>query len=254
MRKTDEYYVGTCTHVDEKSKEMETCAKKRIEYFNQMKKFGLNIKVALIDSQHAGFIYLFPIEHSPWEVQGRNLYLIPCLVSHSKFAGNKIGKALIKEAEKEAKKQKKDGICVYAIDWDNWFMPASYFIHLGFQIADHKDNELLLWKSFNKNAIKPEFIKESYRFKKIKKKVVIDLFYNNFCQTSAIELQRVRSVIKEFGDKVVYNEFNSDNRNTCEKFGISRAIYINGKPLDLKGEIPKEELRKQISNALKVNE
>jgi len=251
MTEEDEWYVGTCTHVEEKNEEIEQCAQERITYFKHMNNFGLKIKVALFNDQHAGFIYLFPIEVSPREFQGKDLFFIPCLVAHSKFSGHNIGKALIDEAENEAGKQNKDGIAIFAIDWDYWFMPVKYFIHLGFKIADRKDQELLLWKKFNKNAIPPQFIEENYSFTKINNKVVIDLFYNTFCQTSAIESKRVRSVVKEFGEKVILNEFPSDDRTICAKYGISRAIYINGKPLELNAEIDKEILREYIKSAIK---
>lgn len=250
MTKEDEWYVGTCTHVGEKNEEIEKCAKERIEYFRKMKKSGLKIKVALFDDQYAGFIYLFPIEISPWEIQGENLFFIPCLVAHSNFSGHNIGKALIEAGENEAKKQEKDGIAVSAMDWDNWFMPAEYFIHLGFEVAQRKDIELLLWKKFNENALLPQFIEKNYSFKEIKNRVVIDLFYNTFCQTSAIEAERVRSVIKEFGNKLILNEYPADNRIICTRYGISRAIYINGRLLELKAEIDKDILRKHIVAAI----
>jgi len=250
MTKEDEWHFGTCTHVGEKNEEIEKCAIERIEYFKKMKKSGLKIKVALFDDQHAGFIYLFPVEISPWEVQGKNLFFIPCLVAHSKFSGHNIGKALIYEAENEVKKQNKDGLVVYAMDWDFWFMPAEYFIYLGFKIADRKENELLLWKKFNKDVLPPQFIEENYTYRKIQNRVVIDLFYNTFCQTSNIEAKRVRFVVNEYGDKVILNEYPADNRIICAKHGISRAIYINGRPLELKTEIDKDLLRKHILAAI----
>jgi len=250
MLPEDEYYVGTCTHVEENDEEIEECAQERIAYFKKMKNSGLKIKVALFNGQHAGFIYIFPIENSPWEVEGSNLYFIPCLVAHSKFSGNNIGRELLVSAKNEAKAQGKDGIVVDAMDWNHWFMPANYFIHLGYEIVRRKGREVLLWKRFNKHSLKPHFIEENYSFKKIANEVVVDLFYNTFCQTSAIEAKRVRSIVEEFGDKVILNEFSADKRSTCKKYGISRAIYINGRSLELKAEVDKNMLRQRIKTAL----
>ena len=86
MTKDDEYYVGTCTHVYENNNEREESCPRRISWLRSMEKHGLRVKVALLDGVHAGFIYLMPIEVNPWQIQGRDLMVFPCLVSHFKFS------------------------------------------------------------------------------------------------------------------------------------------------------------------------
>ena len=110
MIKDDEYYVGTCTHVNENNDEYEASCPRRISWLRSKEKCGLRVKVALLNGVHAGFLYVIPIEITPWPIQGLELMVFPCLVSHSKFSQKGIGKELIKAAEEETKCQERKGI------------------------------------------------------------------------------------------------------------------------------------------------
>lgn len=250
MTKDDEYYVGTCTHVNENNIEREMSAQRRIPWLRSMEKHGLVVKVALKDGIHAGFIYIMPIEINPWDIQGKDLLVFPCLVSQSKFAQQNIGKKLIKAAEKETHIQKRKGIATIGYFWDFWFMPAEYFIKLGFQVAVKRGIEAILWKKFDESAELPEFRKEKYKFKPIEGKVVIDLFWSTFCLTSDVEAQRVREIAAEFGEDVILNEYSADDPKILEQYGISRRIYLNGKMIETGPEIEKERLRNEIKKIL----
>ena len=83
MTKEDEYYVGTCTHTNENNIEREESCPRRISWLRSMEKHGLRVKIALLDNNHAGFLYIMPIEINPWQIQGRELMIFPCLVSQS---------------------------------------------------------------------------------------------------------------------------------------------------------------------------
>ena len=249
MRKADEYYVGTCTHVNENNIEYEESALRRISWLRNMEKHGLKVKVALLDDVHAGFLYLMPIEINPWSIQGKNLMVFPCLVSHSKFSQSGVGKKLIQAAEEETLHQERKGIVTIGYFWDFWFMPAKYFLKLGFKVATKKGEEAILWKKFSETAKTPRFRAESYKHHPVKGKVVIDLFWNTFCQTSDVEAQRVREVVREFGDDIILNEYSADNIKVLQKYGISRRIYVNGKILEVGPEIEKYKLRQEIKNA-----
>jgi GNAT superfamily N-acetyltransferase len=250
MTKDDEYFVGTCTHVNENNKEREKSCPRRISWLRSMEKHGLRVKVALIDDDHAGFLYIMPIEVNPWQIQGRDLMVFPCLVSEPKFSKKGIGKELIKIAESEAKNQDRNGIATVAYFWDFWFMPADYFLKIGFEVADRRGDEVILWKPFNQNAESPQFRDENYNFKPIKDKIVIDLFWNRFCLTSDVEAQRVRDVASEFGNIVILNEFSAVDQNILQQYGISRRIYVNGKMIEVGPEIEKSKLREAIENTL----
>jgi predicted N-acetyltransferase YhbS len=223
MDLTTEYFVGTCSHVDE-SDETDAVAKRRIKWFRDMHKRGLRVKVALLDEKQIGFLYVMPIEICPWGPLGEDLMVIPCLVVLDKEKNQGAGSALVTEAEEEARRQGKKGIVTTGYYSDFWFMPAPFFERLGFSVVgdirkvtsegqeEYLNKEALLWKVFDSSARPPEFLKPNYRFKPVPRflkpnyrfkpvpsRVVVDLFWNTFCATSNGEAQRVREVTIEFG-------------------------------------------------------
>jgi hypothetical protein len=236
--------------MNENNIEHEMSYPRRISWLRNMQRHGLRVKVALLDGVHAGFIYIIPIEICPWPIKGTDLMVFPCLVSHSKFSGNAIGIELIKAAEDEAKSQNRKGIATIAYLWDFWFMPAEYFLKLGFNIADRRGEEAILWKQFIKDIKAPHFPEEHYIFKPIKNKVVIDLFWNIFCLTSDVEAERVREVVSEFGENVILNEYSATDQEVFRQYGIERRIYVNGVMVELGAEIEKIRLRELIKTEL----
>ena len=249
MTKDDEYYVGTCTHVNENNEEYEKSAPRRISWLKSMEKRGLRTKVALSDDVHAGFIYIMPIEISPLAIQGKDLMVFPCLVSQSQFSLKGVGKELIKAAEEETIKQQRKGIATLGVFWDFWLMPAQYFVKLGYEVATKRGEEAILWKRFNPDAEPPQFREVNYKYKPVQGKVVVDLFWNTFCLTSDVEAQRVRDVVSGYEDDVIFNAYSADTPSNLQQYGLSRRIYVDGKLIEVGPEIEKEKLRQEIDHA-----
>ena len=201
-----------------------------------MEKFGLRVKVALLDGNHAGFLYVMPIEINPWQIQGKNLMVFPCLTS--KFSHKGVGSELIKAAEEETRRQNRKGLVTKGYFWDFWFMPAEFFIKLGFKVVKKhyyginmikkRGEEALLWKQYDQNADPPHFQEENYTFKPIKGKIVLDLFWDRFCLTSDVEAQRVREIDLEFGKHVILNEYSYIDQKILQKYGNELRNYLNG--------------------------
>ena len=257
MDASTEYFVATCSHVSE-SDEIDTCAKKRITWLKNMYEKGLRVKVAILDGKQVGFLYVMPIEVCPWGPLGKDLSVIPCLFVLNKEKNKGVGSNLIIAAKKEARRQGKKGIVTIGYYHDFWFMPAPFFEKAGFTVAKRRKtkpgelfgDEAILWKVFDSTAEAPEFLKPNYKFKPQSGKVVVDLFWNIFCQTSNIEAQRVREVVAEFGKSVVINEYSSDDSAILSRYQMPRGIFINGKEIGWGYEAPKDGIRKAISQAL----
>jgi len=262
MGATDEYFVGTCTHVNE-SREMDVCGARRIAWLRRMQPDGVIVEVAFLDGERVGFIYAMPIEVSPWGPLGQDLLFIPCLVARSKVKGRGVGRALIHEIEEEAKHQGFKGLVTTAYCHNLWFMPAPFFEHLGFSVArrrgvpvklapflDAASEEVILWKVLDSSAKAPRFLEPNYQFKPIPGKVVVDLFWNRFCQTSEIEAERVRGISGEFGDRVVLHEYPAHEKAVLLNCQIPRGIFINGKEIGWGHEAPKDGIREAIQQVL----
>jgi len=256
MDKTDEYFVGTCTHTHE-SEEMDAAAARRLAWLGAMHEKGSRVKVASVGGEKTGFLYVIPIEFSPWGPLGHDLMVVPCLYVASK--GHGVGKALLAAAEEEARRQRRKGIATIGYYHDFWFMPAGFFEANGFskcgeakqRYFDSKSRAAVLWRVFDEHAEAPVLLKPNYQFKPVPGKVVIDLFWNAFCQTSNIEAQRVREVAAEFGDSVVLNEYSADDRPTLLRHQVARGIFVNGHEIGWGYEAPKAGIREAITQAMR---
>ena len=259
MDKTDEYFVGTCTHTHE-SAEMDAAAARRLAWLGEMHEKGSRVKVANLDGEKTGFLYIMRIEFSPWGPLGHDLMVVPCLYVANK--GHGVGKALLGAAEEEARHQRRKGIVTIGYYHDFWFMPASFFEANGFSKCggteegyfDSKSRAAVLWRVFDKHAKAPVLLKPHCQFKPVPGKVVIDLFWNAFCQTSNIEAQRVREVAAEFGDVVTLNQYSADDRAAFLRHQIARGIFVNGREIYWGYEAPRDGIKEAITQALREQE
>lgn len=249
MAPEEEYFVSTCSHVNE-SEEIDRCGQRRLEWMRAMHAQGMRVFTARLAGKLVGFAYLIPIEVSPWGPIGEGLTVVPCLWVVPDAQRQGAGRALMEAAEGEARRQGSQGIATTAFHGDFWFMPAAFFEKLDYSPVRRRDNEAILWKRFDPSAEAPSFLERSYGFVPKPGKVVIDLFYNTFCETSDIEAYRVREVAADFGEAVVLNEYSADDRRTLLRHQLPRAIFINGEEIGWGYEAPKEGIAEAISKAL----
>jgi len=246
----DEYFVSTCSHVNE-SDEMDACGRSRLAWLRGMRGKGLRVKVGLLDGEQAGFAYVMPIEVSPWGPLGRHLMFLSCLWVLPEAKGKGIGRAMIAAAEEEAVRQGRKAIVTRAFHHDFWFMPAAFFEKNGYEAARTSGKEVILWKRFDPSAETPEFLQPKYEYTAAPGKVVVELFWHTFCETSWIEAQRVREAAAEFGDAVLLNEYCADDREVLLRYQRPRGIFINGKEIGWGYAAPKEGVAEAITHALK---
>jgi len=251
MTPADEYYVGACTHINE-SAENDACCQRRLVWLKKLMPVGLRVKVAVLDDKPVGFLYLMPIEVSPWGPLGKDLMVIPCLFVAWEAQKQGISSALMVAAEKETRQQGRKALVTIGYFHDFWFMPATFFQRQGYSVIQRVGTMALLWKVFDPSAQEPQLLAPDYQFEPAPGKVVVDLFWNTFCQTSVIEAQRVREVAAEFGDAVILNEYCADERPTLLKYQISRGLFVNGKEIGWGYEVPKDGLREALTQALTV--
>ena len=252
MDPSTEYFVGTCTHINE-SQEIDACGRRRVAWLRGMYDKGLRVKVATLGGDPAGFLYMIPIEICPWGPFGESLSVIPCLVILERAKGRGVGRALVAAAEEEARGQGRKGIATIAYYHDFWFMPTAFFEKCGFTEAQRRGKEAVLWKVFTPATdaplAVPRMLERSYHFEPMAGKVVVDLFWNTFCETSDIEAQRVREVAAEFGDSVMLREHCAEDRAILCRYQTDRAIFVNGVEIGWGYEAPKEGIREAILTA-----
>lgn len=251
MLPEDEYFVSTCSHVNE-SEETDASAQRRIRLLLDLISKGAVVKAALLGEQHVGFAYGVPIERSSWGPIGKRLMVIPCLYVVNHAAKKGIGRVLMESIEEDALAAGKLGTTIMSfrdLPGAEWLLPATFFEHIGYQEIDNRGRYLLMWKPLSDDAEPPTFLDPSYEFEPVPGKVVVDLFFNEFCQTSSIEAQRVREVCAEYDERVILNEYCADDHNVLLACGISRAIYVNGQEVGWGYEAPKDGVREVIESA-----
>ena len=229
MSRDDEYFVSTCTHINE-SEEIDACARTRLAWLKGMHAEGLRVKAAIVDGKHAGFIYVMPVEISPWGPIGKDLMAVPCLFVKQDLKGRGAGRALLAAAEDEARLQGKKALMVTGYYHDFWFMPAKYFEEAGFTVVGLRGSD--------GNPISEGSLKDT------------DILKGEAILGDGIEARRVREVASEFGNRVILNEHPAEDRQALLAHQTPRGIFVNGREIFWGHEAPREGIREAISNAL----
>jgi GNAT superfamily N-acetyltransferase len=249
MTAEDEYFVSSCSHVDE-SAEMDDAAARRRAWFREMAPKGFKAWVARFDGERAGMLFAMPLEVCPWGPRGKDLLAVPCLFVLPARQRRGAGRALLAAAEEDAARRHKKGLATYGYYWDFWFMPAAYFERRGFEAVARRGDAAVMWKPLAADAEPPAFLDAGCKPEPAAGKVAVDLFFNTFCLTSAVEAQRVREVAAEFGDAVLLREYDAGAPACLARWGRSRGIFVAGREIGWGYEAPREGIREAIEKAL----
>lgn len=234
------------------SDEIKEAGDHKERWYNKMKDKGLRVKLAQDDNgEIGGMIQYFPIEYS-W-VEGKDLHFISCVWVHGykkgrgNFQKKGMGKALLKAAEKDVKELGAKGLVAWGIPLPFW-MKASWFKKHGFVQVDKKGflGEVLLWKKFTEDAIPPKWIEQKKKPEKVKGKVTVTCLVNGWCPAMNLSCERAKRAAIEFGNKVELQEIDTFDRKTFNEWGISDALYIDGKKVRTGPPPSYKKLKKRI--------
>ncbi|WP_455209852.1 GNAT family N-acetyltransferase [Kaarinaea lacus] len=224
-------------------------------WYEKFKHKGLVVKLALNNNDAAvGMIQYLPIEES--FVKGQNLYFVLCIWVHGHkqgigdHQGHGIGQALLQAAEDDAEQKGAKGIAAWGL-WLPIWMKASWFKKHGYENADREGLSLLVWKAFTEDAKPPSW----YRVKKdppvTSGKVTVAAFINGWCPAQNMTYERTKRASAEFGDKVIFLEYDTSNRDTFLEWGITDAVFVNGKPVSHGPPPSYEKIKKIIEKEIK---
>jgi len=246
-------YVSLCTHVDSDSPDQVKAAERRLGWLKEQIREGrMAVKVAINgDGKPVGFMHLIPIEFPTSGLVGRDLMVIPCLTSERapKERGTGVGRVLVEAAEQEARSKGLKGLAVHAYDGDFWFMPSGFFERLGFRRVGDSEIWVKRWAETDVPFLRPS----RYSYVPVLGKVVIDYFWSPFCLTVCQEVESIRQVAEEFGDGIMLREYRADDPDVAARYGMGRALFINGERRDWGYAAPKEELRRVVGSKLSTS-
>jgi hypothetical protein len=249
---TENHYFCCLEEWSDDMKEAGSCKQK---WYNQMKDKGLKVKFALDDNNViGGMIQYIPIEHSIYE--GKDLYVVLCLWVHGHKKGRGdyrkkgMGKALLKAAEEDVKQTGSNGLVTWGLSIPV-FMQASWFKKHDYIVAEKSGIMRLLWKPFNENAFPPRFRKPVKKPGKGKDKVNLTLLRNGWCQSMNITCERAKRAALDFPGKIELLEFDTTNNNVLNEWGISDAVYVDGKEIMTGPPISYKRIRRKIERRVK---
>ena len=203
-------------------------------WFQKFKDKGLRVKIAVENDKVFGMIQYLPIEYSM--VEGKGLYFINCIWvhGHKKGVGNcqkkGIGTKLLKAAEEDVKSLKGDGIAAWGLSLPFW-MKASWFKKKGYKKIDKDGISILLWKPFTEDVVPPNWIKEKRKPQLSKGKVKVTSLINGWCPAQNMICERAKRASLEFGERVEFQEISTSNKETLIEWGISDALFVDGKQI-----------------------
>lgn len=239
------------------SEEMKEAGTHKETWCSKMKDKGLRVKLVLDDEGvAAGMIEYIPIEHS--FAEGEDLYYINCIWvhGHKKGRGNYqkkgMGKALLKAAEEDAKAHGAKGMVAFGVTMPFW-MPAAWFKKRGYTPVDKDGMRILLWKPFCDNVATPRWIKKKKELEKSSTpgKVTITAFIHGYCPAQNAMYERVKRAAEVFKDKVELITIDTLDRDIFLEWGISNAIYIEGKNISDGPPKSYEKICKLIEGSIK---
>jgi N-acetylglutamate synthase-like GNAT family acetyltransferase len=237
------------------SGEMKEAGDHKEIWYDNMKDKGLRVKLAVDDNgEVGGMIQYVPIEQSL--VRGKDLYFINCIWVHGykkgrgNFQKKGMGKALLKSAEKDVKELGAKGIAAWGISMPFW-MKASWFKKQGYTRVDKQDGAVLLWKPFTDDAVPPRWIEQKKKPKTVPGKVTVTAFKNGWCPAQNLSFERAKKAVSELGDRVVFQDINTFDRNTFLEWGISDALFIDGKQIRTGPPPSYKKIKKYISKRVR---
>ncbi len=246
VHRGDDWYVATCGHVGEHGPARVRNAAMRQGYLAGMEGAGLRVKAAREGGRTRGFIQYCPIEIAARPFAGGRLVLIHC-VNAERGAG--YGRALVEAAEADARTNAL-GIAVEGYEHPDgfWFMPAEYFRRLGYVEAARRGIGRLMWKAFSPAAEPPRYLEPRFDPDFPAGRVAVDLFFTPLCGYAEVLI--VREVCAGYGDRVLLREYNAGDPEVRNRYGIVRALFVNGRGRCGGDVVTPDELRAMIERAV----
>jgi GNAT superfamily N-acetyltransferase len=247
----DPYFV--C--LEDWADEMKEAGDHKRAWYSIMKNKGLRVKLALDDAGRVGgMIQYLPVEHS--FVEGRDLYVVNCIWVHGhqegrgNFQKRGMGKALLEAAENDVRALGAAGMTVWGMAIPV-FMRASWFRKNGYIKADRMGLQVLLWKRFKDDAVAPSWIREKKRPGPGREKVAVTAFINGWCPAMNMSCERAKRAASEYGDRVEFRIINTLDRKVFLEWGISDALFIDGKMVRTGPPPSYEKIRRKIAKRMK---
>ncbi len=110
---------------------------------------------------------------------------------------------------------------------------------------------ILLWKPFSEEATPPKWIIEKKKPQLTDGKVTVTSFINGWCPAQNIVCERAKRAAIELGDKVEFQEISTSSKETINEWGISDALFVDGKQIRTGPPPSYQKIKKIIAKRVK---
>jgi GNAT superfamily N-acetyltransferase len=181
----------------------------KVEWFKEKLNKGLKIKIAIDDKgKQIGFIEYIPSELAWRPIKAENFYFIQCIALYvTEAKGKGIGSYLIQQCEKDAKENKKSGICAMS-STGPWIANKSLYEKNEFSIADQSGRFELMVKIFESEETLPRFYDWT---KELSKYQGWHLIYSDQCPWHEKSVTDIQKYALEIGIKLKVKKLLSPN-------------------------------------------
>ena len=201
------------------------------KWFEKRYKEGLRMKILKnADDKMIGFIEFVPAEYAWRPIDADNFMFVHCMTVYSRKDRNKCyGTLLIKEAEKVAKANKMDGVCVMTSK-GAWIANKSIFENNGFKELDSRGRFVLLSKKWNDAAPNPSLLDWNTEQKKYQG---WHLLYADQCPWHEKSVEAILNVAMDHDVHIKVAKINTaqEAKHAPSGFGVFNLLY-NGKLLE----------------------
>lgn len=205
--------------------------KDKLQWFEKRYKEGMRIKILKNDDDKMiGFIEYVPAQYAWRPIDADKYMFIHCTYVYSKKDRSKgYASMLIDEAEKDARAQNMDGLCVMTSE-GGWLANKSLFEKNGFKQIETKDRFQLLSKTWNTNSATPKLIDWTLQQQKYQG---WQLTYADQCPWNEKSVAALLNVAMDAGIDLKVSKIETVNEAKLAPsgFGVFNLLY-NGRLLE----------------------
>jgi hypothetical protein len=114
------------------------------------------------------------------------------------------------------------------MDFPYW-NPVSWYLSRGYERADERGAEILVWKPLRDGAAPPKFIRGPGTAPTRTDKPGMRMYLNAWCGGGCHIAYLARCAARQLGQKIEYVEIDVDEKAAMLQHGADFALFVNGK-------------------------
>jgi|GEM_PF-1642152 GNAT superfamily N-acetyltransferase len=187
---------------------------------------GLKTLIAYQSHRPVGHIELIPIEHAPRPVGGHGWLVVDCIKVDPMARGKGVGRALMEAAATYATEQGR-GLAVLARRRGD-FMPASFFLHLGFEQRATRHDDVLLAMPLNAGG-PLRLLPMRFQPQLAADRVMVDFIHCPQCPQSGWALTELERQLAHWDAPISLRVHETGDRRKVTELGVAFGVYVDGR-------------------------